>query len=104
MTAPQPLTARAVTRALTAAGFHGFQSQIQAEGVVRVTQRYAAGRALTPGDLRARREARARLAQGVLIREPGWAVARIGDRLTVTVDEAAPHPHPCSCGCHLGPA
>lgn len=77
------LTARNVTRALTAAGFTGFRSTLVTEGVVRAEQGYFARGALTPGDTRARREARARLAVGVLLAE-GWDAVRVYDRLTVT--------------------
>lgn len=77
------LTARNVTRALTAAGFTGFRSKLVTDGVVRAEQRYFVRGALTPADTRARREARAHLAVGVILAE-GWDVVRVHDRLTVT--------------------
>lgn len=84
MTATQPpFTARAVTRALTRAGFAGFRSTLVTDGVVRVTQPYLVRGALTPADTRARREARARLAVAQLIAE-GYEAARVHDRVTVT--------------------
>lgn len=80
MTAP---TARAVTRALTRAGFGLIRSTTVTAGVVRVEQRYAARGALAAADTRARRERRAGLIADVL-RAEGWHAVRVFDRVTVT--------------------
>lgn len=78
-----PLTARAVTRVLTRAGFPGIRSSLVSDGTVRVEQRYLVRGALTPADTRARREQRARLIAEQLVAE-GWQAVPVFDRVTVT--------------------
>lgn len=83
------MRAAAVTRiAVQATGVRLFASRLVAPGEVRCTQRYAAVGALTPGDTRARREARAEAAAAALLRA-GYVVTRSGDALTVTLPEEA---------------
>jgi hypothetical protein len=82
MTTTPPLTARAVTRALRAAGFELFTSSLEAPGIVRCTQRYATRGALAPSDLRSRREQRAAAAAAAL-NAAGYRADHVGDRVRV---------------------